>query len=312
MKQAPKPQHEDWISRTKDFQGREIEDQAYNSPLRFILAGKEMGIFVEYDHDGTGSINLINHSGTDLMTSLHVSLKLLTVPWDSRGLKYKDSGWKMREIKAGGTLTDEYPTFPSLVTRQLKVTVSLHTIAIANERKTFSNLRTVMEDEVTSDFTIRCNTRTFRIHKAIFCARSPEFRAMILTDMEEAKKGEIFIKDIDEGTLSSMISYIYTGELELKEDFDVQTIAWTADKYNLGGWLELLCLKIREEQETKKETIANLLISAHMHNSKVMKETALEKIRNNREILQDVEFQEMIQEADVKIIFNLSQDLLKL
>ena len=52
--------------------------------------------------------------------------------------------------------------------------------------------KTILEDDATADFTIRCPTKEFRVHKAILCARSPVFRASILTPMKEASKGEIF------------------------------------------------------------------------------------------------------------------------
>ena len=34
------------------------------------------------------------------------------------------------------------------------------------------------------------------------------FRAMLLSDMKEARKGEVYIEDVDEGTLAAMINFI--------------------------------------------------------------------------------------------------------
>ena len=67
------------------------------------------------------------------------------------------------------------------------------------------------------------------------CLRSPVFRASILSDMQEGKKGEIFVRDIDEKTLGSIIQFIYTGEVELSEDYDLEMLVYAADKYNLPG-----------------------------------------------------------------------------
>ena len=87
-----------------------------------------------------------------------------------------------------------------------------------SSQETFSSFgKTVLEDDATTDFTIRCETKEFRVHKTILCARSPVFRAIILTPMEEATKGEIFVKDVDGKTLATIINFIYTGELELGE-----------------------------------------------------------------------------------------------
>ena len=60
------------------------------------------------------------------------------------------------------------------------------------------------------------------------------FRSTILSDMEEAKKGEIFIPEIDEKTLSSVI---YTGQLEMSEDQNIQQMIYAGDKYDLPGFM---------------------------------------------------------------------------
>ena len=88
--------------------------------------------------------------------------------------------------------------------------------------ETFSSFgKIILDDDATADFTIRCETKAFRVHKAVLCARSPVFRASILTPMQEAKKGEIFVEEIGEKSLSILIKFIYTGELELGENPDI-------------------------------------------------------------------------------------------
>ena len=48
----------------------------------------------------------------------------------------------------------------------------------------------------------------------------------------------INIRDMNSITLSSMIHYIYTGELaEGWQDLDFQDVAIAADMYNLPGWI---------------------------------------------------------------------------
>ena len=53
-------------------------------------------------------------------------------------------------------------------------------------QETFSSFgKMILEDDDTADFIIRCETKEFRVHRTILCARSPVFRASILTDMQE-------------------------------------------------------------------------------------------------------------------------------
>ena len=65
----------------------------------------------------------------------------------------------------------------------------------------------------------------------MFHSRSPVLRAMILGDMKEAQKSEVFIDDIDAETLAMMISFIYTGDFKVGDHTDVQMVARAADKY---------------------------------------------------------------------------------
>ena len=65
---------------------------------------------------------------------------------------------------------------------------------------------------------------------------------MLNSGMRETREGEINIKEMNSNTLSSMIHYIYTGELaDGWQDLDIQDLTTAADMYDLPGWIEL-CL----------------------------------------------------------------------
>ena len=94
--------------------------------------------------------------------------------------------------------------------------------------------------------------------------------------MQEATKGEIFIKEIGEKTLGTVIHYIYTGELELGENPDILDLAWTGTKYLLPGFMELLTLRLQmRKEEFPGEMIADLLIAAHRHGARDLRKLAL-------------------------------------
>ena len=42
--------------------------------------------------------------------------------------------------------------------------------------------------------------------------------------MKEARKGEVYIEDVDEGTLAAMINFFYTGDLP-GDNLNVQMVA---------------------------------------------------------------------------------------
>ena len=133
-------------------------------------------------------------------------------------------------------------------------------------------------------------------------------RASIFTDMEEAKRGEVFVQEIGEKVLGAIINFIYTGELS-GDNLDVQMVANMADKYDMPAFMDVLCFKMKTE-DIRREFIADLLISADRHDSKDLKNVALDKIRADREIINDKGFRKKLQNTENKnILFDLFNEL---
>jgi len=131
----------------------------------------------------------------------------------------------------------------------------------------------------------------------------------MLSNMEEGIKGEMFIPDIDEKSLDTVIGFVYTGQLEMTEDLDLQMMINAADKYDLPGVVTLVVNQMKE-MAIKGEKIADILISAHMHGKDELREVALEKIRADREICQEDGFKERMDGAHSSIFIDLLNDLL--
>ena len=123
----------------------------------------------------------------------------------------------------------------------------------------------IMKDISTADLKITCGVKEkkkiFNVHKNFFCASSPVFRATIESDMIEGRTSEIYIEEVDEETLQEMINYVYTGEL-IGPDFNVQMMAWVADKYDLPGMMDLVCFRMKDDDVIEPEIIADMLIAA--------------------------------------------------
>ena len=105
------------------------------------------------------------------------------------------------------------------------------------------------EGDSSADLTIICDSEKFLVHKYFLCYRSLVFNAMLNSPMKEASEGEICIQDMDPDTFSSMIHYIYTGEMSDDwHQLHIPDLAIAADMYDLPGWLELLCSDLSEDQ----------------------------------------------------------------
>ena len=107
-----------------------------------------------------------------------------------------------------------------------------------------TDMLNILDDHETSDFTLKCGSKSFKVHKAILGARSKVFRTMFLSGMKEAVDGEAVIPDIDEKTQEETLHYLYTGKLSGKE-FSVKSLCYSADKYELETLMDIICEKIK-------------------------------------------------------------------
>ena len=130
---------------------------------------------------------------------------------------------------------------------------------------------------------------------------------MLQGSMLEAREGEVTVTDVDPGTFAAVLHYIYTGELDGEKDLDINRMIYAAEKYDLDGLKELLFLKMKSE-DIQEEFIPDLLILADKYQASQIKKLALEKIRANRNVLEDLEFQKRMINSP-HILFALMKEL---
>ena len=138
------------------------------------------------------------------------------------------------------------------------------------------------------------------------------FRASLLTPMLEAARGEIFVQDLGEKTLGTILNYIYTGELELEEGSDILELTRGGDKYLLPGFMELLCFHLQmRKEELPGKMIADLLIADLRHGAEDLRKIALDRIQADRGIISDEGFRkEMeLQKAPLSLMMDIIKDL---
>ncbi|XP_051555466.1 kelch-like protein 40a [Myxocyprinus asiaticus] len=82
------------------------------------------------------------------------------------------------------------------------------------------------------DCILKIKDREFPCHRLVLAASSPYFKAMFLSDLEESKKQEIVLKDIEPGVMGMILRYIYTSDINLTEQ-NVQDIFMAANMYQI-------------------------------------------------------------------------------
>ena len=156
----------------------------------------------------------------------------------------------------------------------------------------------ILDDHETSDFTLKCGSRSFKVHKAILGARSAVFRAMFQSGMREAVDGEAVIEDIDEKTLEKILDYIYTGmHPYIDEDCDILALCKAADMYQLHSLMNFITGQLPlGAGELKPGDLADIFIAAEMINRKKMYEFAIDQLKKNKGILKDKQFEEKLKQ----------------
>ncbi|KAJ5070342.1 pep-cterm sorting domain-containing protein [Anaeramoeba ignava] len=77
---------------------------------------------------------------------------------------------------------------------------------------------------VFSDFLVVTRNKTFECHRAILHARSAYFRGLLRSQMKETTEGKVEIRDISSEVMKNILTYIYTGSLEITRDNAIEIL----------------------------------------------------------------------------------------
>ncbi|XP_072846221.1 kelch-like protein 3 isoform X2 [Pogona vitticeps] len=92
------------------------------------------------------------------------------------------------------------------------------TINLCHMGKAFKVMNELRSKRLLCDVVIVAEDVEIEAHRVVLAACSPYFFAMFTGDMSESKAKKIEIKDVDGLTLSKLIDYIYTAEIEVTEE----------------------------------------------------------------------------------------------
>ena len=102
----------------------------------------------------------------------------------------------------------------------------------ASATRLSSDIGNIFHNGKFTDCTIVCEGREFKCHQNILAGRSSVFDAMFSHDMEERRRGNVDILDLDSDTVHDMIIYIYSGKVGKLEGKATGLLS-AAEKYDL-------------------------------------------------------------------------------
>ena len=88
----------------------------------------------------------------------------------------------------------------------------------------------LQSDSTHSDFTFIVKCKEFKVHKSVLSARSPVFRIMFLSSMQETVDNKAEISDIEPCTFEQLLIFIYSGEVPKDLDYYAMNLFVAAHK----------------------------------------------------------------------------------
>ncbi|XP_017261917.1 kelch-like protein 40b [Kryptolebias marmoratus] len=81
----------------------------------------------------------------------------------------------------------------------------------------------LLENDKLVDCVLKIRNKEFPCHRLVLCACSAYFRAIFLSDLEESKKREVVLEDVEPGVMGLILKYLYTSVINVTEQ-NVQDI----------------------------------------------------------------------------------------
>ncbi|KAI3375271.1 hypothetical protein L3Q82_021775, partial [Scortum barcoo] len=104
----------------------------------------------------------------------------------------------------------------------------------------------LLENDKFVDCVLKIQDKEFPCHRLVLAASSPFFKAMFLSNLEESKKREIVLKDVEPGIMGMILRYLYTSDINLTEQ-NVQDIFMVANMYQIPSIFSV-CVSFLQEK----------------------------------------------------------------
>eukprot|EP00092_Neocalanus_flemingeri_P089578 GFUD01113352.1.p1 GENE.GFUD01113352.1~~GFUD01113352.1.p1 ORF type:complete len:337 (-),score=83.23 GFUD01113352.1:172-1182(-) len=147
----------------------------------------------------------------------------------------------------------------------------------------------LFEEKILTDYNVVCNNgMSFPCHKAFLAARSPVVRAMIESEMKEAKEATVRLENFSAIVVENLVKYLYTGQVDeevLKEN--------AVNFLKLGDQYDIAELKGMVEQvmiaNLDKENMVSYFLAGVLYHGQKIRAAAKTFLMQNRRSLTEQE-----------------------
>nr|XP_013816625.1 PREDICTED: uncharacterized protein KIAA1107 homolog [Apteryx mantelli mantelli] len=144
------------------------------------------------------------------------------------------SGAMPKEVACSSCIEEEIPGVDAESKKAMAGNSNLETASVLGE-----DLMMLYKKCCCPDITICIEGKEFQAHRAILCARSSYFAAMLSGSWAESSQEHITLQGINHVEMSVILHFIYGGILDFPDKVDVGRILGIADMYGLDGLKEV-------------------------------------------------------------------------
>jgi len=140
----------------------------------------------------------------------------------------------------------------------------------------------LFKSEKYTDFTIHADNQKFRCHKLVLTTRSSVFDHMLSSGMLESQNSEVYLTDISPNTVSGLLSYLYTDNVD-NLPTKARGLIPVAEKYDLDR-LKDLCGEALTQQ-IDLQTVVDLALLSDMYNVQNLRTSTVRYVVENKDQL---------------------------
>eukprot|EP01114_Cavostelium_apophysatum_P001585 TRINITY_DN11385_c0_g1_i1.p1 TRINITY_DN11385_c0_g1~~TRINITY_DN11385_c0_g1_i1.p1 ORF type:complete len:277 (+),score=55.33 TRINITY_DN11385_c0_g1_i1:76-906(+) len=171
-----------------------------------------------------------------------------------------------------------------------------------------SDMTSMVNSPEFSDVQFRVGDEVLYGHKNILAARSLHFRNMFKSGMKEASEGLVHVTDVSYATLSTMLTFLYTDQLNIDPNTAVELLQ-VSEKYQLDELKAATEDFIRMSIES--DNVIDLLMAADMHNARKLRKACVKfAVRHFSKVAQTRGFAGLV-ETGPHLLLEISQAVAK-
>jgi len=137
-------------------------------------------------------------------------------------------------------------------------------------------IKSIFNDEETSDVLVVAEGREFKCHKNILSARSEVFKNTLGHDTLERNKNEIVIKEVTAQAVEDMLKYLYSGEIPKNLTTDLLHIA---DMHQLHPLIDACLKNLIESLDVASCISTFILVDRYQTQNRDLREMVIEFIK---------------------------------